>query len=104
MLQAEEIRQLLATFAGILLSLGFSYIPGLRNRYQPLSSTWKSLIMLFLIAVSAVGVYGVSCLRWWVFVPCTQKSILDLVEAFIMCAIANQTTYRLSPQLPTKTR
>ncbi len=46
----------LSATAAILLSLAFSYLPGLSTAYQGLSSIHKRLVMLALLVLTAVGV------------------------------------------------
>lgn len=88
----------LSAVAGIVLSLLFSYIPFLQSWYAPKDSATKSLIMLGALALVALGVFGLSCSGWWVYVSCDQSGTKALIEAFVVAAIANQTTYRLSPE------
>lgn len=88
----------LSAVAGIVLSLLFSYVPKLQEWYGPKDSITKSLIMLGALVVTSVGTYAISCSGWWVFVTCGQEGIKTLIEAFVIAAIANQTTYKLSPQ------
>ena len=51
----------LATAAGVLLSLGFSYIPNVNTWYAALDSTRKRLLMAGLLAILAIGVYVLGC-------------------------------------------
>jgi len=89
----------LSSIAGVLLSLLFSYVPGLNTWYAKLASEYKRLLMLGLLLVVALGVYGVSCLGWFATgVTCDKAGALALLQAFAMAAIANQTAYSLSPQ------
>jgi len=88
----------LAAYAGILVSLLFSYVPGLSNWYDPLEATYKRLIMLGSLVVVALGVYGLSCGNVYSLITCDKAGYLSLVNAFIMAAIANQAAYKLSPR------
>ena len=89
----------LAALAGLILSLLFSYVPGLSDWYEPLEQTKKRLIMLGLLVVVAAGVYGLSCgptnLQ---FVTCDKAGVMALISAFITAMVANQATYELSPR------
>ena len=51
----------LSAAAGIVLSLGFSYIPGVSQRFDGLTPTQKRLAMLGLLLACALGVFGLSC-------------------------------------------
>lgn len=89
----------LSAAAGVLLSLGFSYIPKLSTWYAALDSTKKSLIMLGLLVVLSIGLYGLGCAKLvGLNIACTTDGAWQLVEIFIAAAIANQSTYTLSPQ------
>lgn len=92
----------LAAIAGILISLLFSYVPGLQDWYSAKDSKTQSLIMLAVLVVAAFATYGVSCAGWWPSVTCDQAGIKALVEAFVAALISNQATYVISPQLKLK--
>lgn len=89
----------LAVIAGVLLSLAFSYIPGLNKWFEGIAGNAKRLIMLGLLAVVALAVYGIACLGWWdVGVVCDQAGAIALGEQFILAMIANQSAYLISPK------
>lgn len=94
--------ELMAAIAGLALSAGFTYIPGLNVKYGSLSSEHKSLIMLGLLAAVAGGVYGLSCAGWasgWgIEVTCNQTGLQELIAGFFVAAFANQTAYKLLPE------
>lgn len=95
--------EILATIAGILLSLAFSYVPKLNTWYAAQLDEYKKLIMLGLIVLVAAGAYGLSCAGllgplYGVEIACDQAGVLQLVMAVVAAAIANQTTYKLTPQ------
>jgi hypothetical protein len=91
----EEI----SAIAGILLSLGFSYLPGLKDRFSQLEPTSKRLVMLGLLALVALGVFGLSCLRpgWLPGVTCSGEGAWELARIFFIAVVANQAAYELSP-------
>lgn len=93
----------LSMLAGTLLSLIFSYVPGAREWFDPLSATHKRLIILGLLTLSAGAIYGASCLGWgetWgVTLVCDQKGALALLEQLILAVIANQGVYAISPRV-----
>ncbi len=94
---AEE----LSTMAGILLSLGFSYIPGVRERFDALQPTHKRLVMLGLLLACALGVFGLSCLDTGLppLAACTREGAWQLGRIFVAALIANQAAFALSPQV-----
>ena len=99
-LSAEEI----CMVAGVLLSLGFSYVPGLSERFAALSATHKRLVMLALLAVVTGGVFALSCMDapfGLEKVTCSQAGAWGLCRALALAAIANQSAYALSPRVST---
>lgn len=91
----------LALIAGTVLSLLFSYIPGLNDKFAELDATKKRLIMLSLLVVAAVVIYGMSCLGWALGgyqVTCDQVGLSALVEVLIIAIIANQGIFLASPE------
>ena len=94
--------QLLA-IAGAVLSIAFLYIPGLREKYALLEDTVKRLIMAGILAGVAAAVYGLACYGFLGFlqaaqVTCDQNGIVELVYAFVLAVIANQSVYGLLPR------
>ena len=88
----------LGALAGVLLSLTFSYVPGLSDKYGALDKVKKSLVMLGLIFLVACAALALSCTQLINVVECTQAGAMALLNTFVAAAIANQTTYLLSPQ------
>ena len=89
--------ELLAGIGGVVFSLLFSYFPGLSGWYDPLVESKKKLIMLGVLFVTALGVFGLACVGKYNLVTCDVAGAWLLVEYFILAAIANQATHRLSP-------
>ena len=85
---------LLASFAGILLSLGFGYIPGPQDRYDTLVAQQKALVMAGLLLVGrcwcSVVVLGAIRVR-----HLTRRGVA-LAELFVSALIANQATYLIA--------
>ena len=89
----------LGSIAGIVLSLLFSYIPGVRDRFALLSSTEKSLFMAAMLLAVSIGALGLSCAAVVNVIECSQSGVVQLVSVFISALVANQATYVLSPQV-----
>lgn len=90
--------ELLASVGGVVLSLAFSYIPGLDTWYAALDGKAKRLVMLGVLFATALAVFGLSCAKLWVSVTCDQAGAIELVKAFIMAMVANQATFLMSPR------
>jgi hypothetical protein len=89
--------------AGILLSLAFSYIPGLNVWYAKFNDEQKKLLMVLFLALTATGAYGLACAGilqdlFGLGLGCDKASALILLRSFIFAAVTNQTTYKLTPQ------
>jgi hypothetical protein len=86
----------LATLAGVVLSLAFSYVPGLKGKFEALNPDFKRLIMLGALLLVTLAIYGLSCIGYSNQVTCDKSGILALVNLFISAAIANQAAYLLT--------
>lgn len=94
---------LLAGMAGAALSLLFSYAPGCREWFGRLPGEHKRLVMLGLLALAALGAFGLSCLGWAgaVGLPelaCSQNGALLLARALLAAVMANQSAYLIAPR------
>ena len=87
----------LSTLAAALLSVLFSYVPGLRTWYAGLEDAEKKLLMLGLLAASALGAFGVSCAGLWPIVTCDQPGAMELIRGFIIAVAVNQSVHKISP-------
>lgn len=95
-MEAED----LSAIVGVLLSLGFSYLPGVKKHFGDLDPTTKRQVMLGLLLICALGILGLSCIRPGDFTPglCSQEGGWKLLKIFIAAAIANQATFELTPK------
>lgn len=91
--------EILVGIAGVVLSLLFSYIPGLRTWYAALITETKQLIMLGLLvlvtgAIYALGCYGIVDTG----IECGKAGIIALVQMLILGVVSNQAAYLITPQ------
>lgn len=87
----------LAGVAGVLLSLIFGYVPGLKQWFDGLDSMYRRLIMLGALVVVTAGAFGLACVGWFNMpLTCDQAGLEGLVTAFIAALVANQATYSIS--------
>lgn len=93
-MSAEE----LAGIAGAILSLLFSYVPGLSDLYGKLEPTEKRLVMAGLLVAVAASVFGLSCGHVLSSVTCDQAGVWGLVKVLLAALVSNQGTYLVSPQ------
>lgn len=88
----------LSAIAGVILSLAFSYLPGLAPWFDKLDPTVKRLVMALLLLAVSVGAFGLSCAGVVNAATCTQAGAWSLLNVFIAALVANQATYLISPQ------
>jgi hypothetical protein len=95
--------EFLTSAAGVLLSLGFSYIPGLQAFFNELDGTHKRLVMLNLLALTSLSIFGLACLGWsqalgFQGATCSQAGALGQLKIFVLAVIANQATFLITPK------
>lgn len=92
----------ISLFAGVLLSLLFSYLPGLSGWFAAKDSTAKRLIMAGALLVVAVAVFGGACGKLLAALPlnvtCDQAGAVAIATNFVLALVANQSAYLITPQ------
>jgi hypothetical protein len=88
----------LSAVAGVVLSLAFSYVPGLAPWFGQLEATYKRLVMAGSLAVVSIIVVALSCWNITPLVVCNQAGLVELVSAFLAALVANQAAYLISPK------
>lgn len=88
--------ELLASVVAIVMSLSFSYIPGLSDWFDPLPPTQKQAIMGGLLVIVALGAFGLSCGQIITAVTCDKTGALGLLQTLIAALVANQGVYKLT--------
>ena len=87
---------LLVMIAGVVLSLAFGYVPGLREWYAALDGVRKAQVMAVVLLAAAAGVFVAACYSPWQLATCDEAGFWQLVELFIAALIANQATYQIA--------
>jgi choline-glycine betaine transporter len=88
--------QLSAT-AGVVLSLGFSYVPGVNDWFESLKREHKQALMGALLVVVSAAVFGVSCSGVVdVGIECSQDGAVGLAQTLIAALVANQSAYLIT--------
>ncbi len=90
--------ELLAVIAGALLSLIMAYVPGVNVWYGELEPLRKRLVMLVLLALSAVGIFAYACAGQTDLATCDAVGGWQLFEFFIAAMMANQSAFLLTPK------
>lgn len=95
--------EVLVSVTGVVLSLLFSYVPGLAGWYNQLDGQRKRLVMLFMLAVVALGMYALTCVglgeQYGISLTCDQAGAATLLEMFVLAMIGNQAAYLISPKV-----
>ncbi len=91
----------LSAGAGIVLSLAFSYAPGLRDRFAALSGEHKRLFMLAALIIVSLGSFALTCggLLGGTAIQCSKDGAVNLLWAFVAATIANQAAFLISPKV-----
>lgn len=92
----------IASIAGVIVSLAFSYIPGLKAWFDAQSQANKSLAMLAALVLAVGVIFGASCAGYATEPACTVAGAKTLLPLFIAALLANQGTYLLTPTQPKK--
>lgn len=89
---------ILTMIAGVVLSLAFSYIPGLNVKFAALPGEIKRLIMLLLLLLTAATIFVMGCTGiLQAGLTCDKDGFWTLVYIFILAVIANQSAYAITP-------
>jgi len=91
--------EILSGAAGILLSLLFSYTPGLRTWYGRQNGETKSLVMLASLVAVTIGVFILSCYGPFDWVECSQDGVWGLGILFVAALVTNQPTYSITRKI-----
>lgn len=94
----------LSAIAGVVLSLAFSYLPGLSGWFSGLDGVRKRLFMAAVLLAVAVCALSLSCagVLSGPGVPCAKRGAIDLATAFIAALAANQGAFMISPKVAQK--
>lgn len=89
---------LMALIIGAVISVLFSYVPGLNAAYAALKEEYKKLIMLGLLIIVSGVIYVGSCKGWFVTdIVCGKEGIWSLLTILIYSVVGNQGAFKLSP-------
>jgi hypothetical protein len=92
---------LLALIVGTILSLLGSYVYGFNVWFAALADAQKKMLMLAMLFGTICVVFGLACvgvLGSAVQVTCDKAGAWGLLKAFLLALMANQATYKISPQ------
>ena len=94
--------EMIAGFAGVLLSLIFNYVPGLNTKFAGLAKETQQLVMLGLMVLVSAAALGLACANlavdFGIAVECTQAGVISLLQALFFAVVGNQGAYKILPQ------
>lgn len=85
-----------ALFGGII-SVFFSWCPGLRTWFAGLSKTFKQLTMLGFSLALIIFIGVSSCTHLWTFMTCDKVGFMKLATVWFFFLVSNQSIYRIVP-------
>jgi len=92
----------LSMAAGAILSLAFSYGPGLNVKFAAIKTEYKQLIMLGLLVLVSAGAMGLACHGsgsfFGITVTCDEAGLYGLVRVLVAAIIANQGVFSITPK------
>jgi len=88
----------LVAIASVVLSVLFTYVPGMNAWYAALDKTYKQLIMMGLLVLTTGFIMLSSCMEWWTWATCDKKGALDILATLALAVAANQGTHELTPE------
>lgn len=88
--------ELFAQILGAIVSLLFSFFPGLREWFNALKPGEKLLVMVGLGVVVSAAIFGISCFTPYVFVACTWLGVQELLEVLWAYIVSTQAVYLLT--------
>lgn len=85
----------LAALVGVLISLLFAYLPGLKTWFEKQASEAKGGITAGITVLAALAIYGLSCAGWFteLGVTCSQGGFQQLVSIVIGALVGLAGTY-----------
>ena len=88
----------LAGLAGALISIAFSFVPKLKDWYDPLDDSEKRLVMLGALVAGALGLYALGCIGLIApLVVCGVPGLVELGKLVVIAGIVNQTVWKFTP-------
>jgi hypothetical protein len=87
-----------------VLSLAFSYVPGLKQWFDKQTGTTKRLVVLACLVVVTAGALALGCTAIlptsWATpaTACSTTTITDAIAAFVAALVGSQTAYTFQPQ------
>ncbi len=90
----------LMVLLGSVVSLAFSWFPGLKERYSALTQDAKSGIQIGVLFLLTAAVFGLGCVGILnTGLVCSADGVVKTVIAFVLALASNQGTYQATKHL-----
>lgn len=88
----------IAAAAGMLFSLAFAYLPGVKQAYGSLTDEWKAATMGIVLILIAIASFAVGCAGLFpeLQVTCDRPGAVGVFTALVAALMANQGTFMLA--------
>lgn len=83
----------LASVAGVVLSLVFAYVPGIKDWFDLQVPQRKAQVMGLALILVAGGAFGLACIP--TAITCDVPGLVEVVKVLIAALVANQAAYLL---------
>jgi len=93
--EAEWTPEVLLFLYGVVQSLVLEYVPYVKDWYGGLEEQWKRFSQAVLLFVITLVVFGLACADIVGGLSCDRVGIVNILLAFFLALIANQTTHRV---------
>ena len=92
----QEIMEFVAMAVAVAFSVGFAYVPGLRERFDVLDGLTKRIVVGVSSLLAVYGLALMGCMTAIDWLPCSGgfgDAALSLSRAFILSIMASQGAY-----------
>lgn len=81
--------------AGVLLSVLFAYVPGVKPWFDALTGVNKRLVLFAAMFVVSVAIFALGCARGVFGLTCDGDGVFRVVYILTAAVIASQTAYSI---------
>lgn len=86
----------LVALVGIVVSLLFSYFPGIQQWFEPLPSNTKRLLQVAVAVVVSGAVFGLGCAGLAQGFACSVDGAIAAVRLLVVFIVTNQAAYAIT--------
>lgn len=87
----------MAAAVGLVLTLLFSFFPGLNTWYAEKSENYKKMFMAGVLFVTLAAVFGGACLGLLSGIECTLAGGWQILQLYVIAVVVNQSVFKITP-------